>query len=221
METALIARSRAVTTIMKVSEPKENRVLVMMEPGLPECLVKVLVEDTGEARAHACAALAMLAKTPANREPMVDVKNLVNVLAQVVNGAINPTLGPAIREEKKEEAQDSLGFGSSSFTSTGENSGDGIGVMSTGASSTASLPVSTVNFRPDSIRKHKDGKQDEYTMQSKHHACATLMHLSKHCPISVSHSCMTLGTLQCLSLTLFTPLMVSTGQVMQKSDFDG
>jgi hypothetical protein len=186
METALIARTRAATTIMKVSEPKENRVLVMMEPGLSECLVKVIMEDTGEARAHACAALAMLAKTPANRQPIVDVKDLVNVLAQVVSGAIDPTLGPVVREEKKEDPQGPFGFGSSSLNSAGEDSGDGIEAMSTGASSTASPPVSTVNFRADSIRKHKDGKQEEYTMQSKHHACATLMHLSKHCPNSVS-----------------------------------
>ena len=54
---------------MKVAEPKENRVLVMMEPGLPESLVKVIREDTGEASMHACAALAVLAKTTVNREP--------------------------------------------------------------------------------------------------------------------------------------------------------
>jgi hypothetical protein len=221
METALIARSRAATTIMKVSEPKENRVLVTTEPGLPECLVKVVMEDTGEARAHACAALAMLAKTPANRELMVDVKDLVNVLAQVVNGAINLTLGPAVQEEKKEEAQGPFGFGSSSFTSAGEDSCDGMEAMSTGASSSASPPVSTVNFRPDSIRKHKDGKQEEYTMQSKHHACATLMHLSKHCPISVSHSCISLVPFHFVWIILFTSFLVSTGQVMRESDIDG
>ena len=179
METALIARSRAVTTIMKVSVPKENRLLVMMEPGLPESLVKIIEEDTGEARTHACAALAMLAKTPANREPMAEVENLVKVLAEVVNGTIDPTLGPVAQQDPV--------FKSSSFSSV-EDSGD-VDEISTGTSSTASPLISAGNYNPESIRKQKDGKQDEFAMQSKHHACAVLMHLSKHCPISVSHYC--------------------------------
>lgn len=178
METALIARSRAVTTIMKVSVPKENRVLVMMEPGLPESLVKIIKEDTGEARTHACAALAMLAKTPANREPMAEVESLVKVLAEVVNGTIDPTLGPVAQQDPV--------FKSSSFCSVGD-SGDDDEEISTGTSSTASPLISAGNYNPESIRKQKDGKQDEFAMQSKHHACAVLMHLSKHCPISVSH----------------------------------
>ena len=70
MESSIDARSRAVSAISNVCEPKENRELVFTHPGLPVALVKAVVEEKGEARADACEALALLAKTPSNREPL-------------------------------------------------------------------------------------------------------------------------------------------------------
>lgn len=168
METAVIARTRAVTTIMKVSEPKENRVLVITEPGLPECLVKVVKEDTGEARAHACAALAMLAKTPKNKELLVKVDNLVNVLSLVVNGTIDPTMGPASSHEAQNGTGATFSFDDATDVSSVHQESLGENLYSS-----------------SSIRKQKDEKKSEFELQAKINACAVLMHLSKHCSISV------------------------------------
>ena len=111
---------------------------------------------------------------------MADVKDLIEVLAKVVNGTIDPTLGPVAQ-------QDSI-LKSSSYSSV-EHSADEDDGISTGASSTASPLISAGNDNPESIRKRKDGKQEEFAMQSKHHACAVLLHLSKQCPVSVSRCC--------------------------------
>ncbi|EJK61493.1 hypothetical protein THAOC_18011, partial [Thalassiosira oceanica] len=67
---ALDARTRAVTTLLYLSEPKDNRLIVARHGGVLECLVKVIGEDTGEARWRASSALATLAKTPGNRGAM-------------------------------------------------------------------------------------------------------------------------------------------------------
>lgn len=85
-DAALDARTRAVTAILFLAEPKENRVLVFEHPNLPQCLVKVIKEDCGEARVHATSALAVMAKTAQNRDEMVKIKHLLTTLAKVVGG---------------------------------------------------------------------------------------------------------------------------------------
>ena len=172
MEAALIARSRAVTTIMKVCGPKENRVLVMTEPGLPECLVKVVKEDTGEARAHACASLAMLSKTPKNRELMAGTDDLVNSLALVVKGTIDPQISPVFNEDEKS------GIGALSL----DDDATEASASTYGQQSSAVVNL----YSSDSIRKQKVDKRTEYELQAKINACAVLMHLAKHCSVSVS-----------------------------------
>lgn len=172
MEAAIIARNRAVTTIMKVCGPKENRILVMTEPGLPECLVKAVKEDTGEARAQACASLAMLAKTHKNREFMIRIDDLVNSLALVVKGTIDPQFSPVFNENEKSE----IGALSLDDDAT-EASASTYGEQS---SAVANL------YSSDSIRKQKEDKRTEYELQAKINACAVLMHLAKHCSVSVS-----------------------------------
>ncbi|KAL7539801.1 hypothetical protein ACHAXR_009614 [Thalassiosira sp. AJA248-18] len=81
---ALDARTRAVTTILYLSEPKDNRLIVARHKQMLEVLVKVIEEDTGEARWRATSALATLAKTPGNRGGMGRVDNLTSVLGDLM-----------------------------------------------------------------------------------------------------------------------------------------
>jgi len=81
---ALDGRTRAVTTIFYLSEPKDNRLIVAKHPQLLEVLVKVIQEDTGEARWRATSALATLAKTPGNRGRMGSVDKLATVLGELM-----------------------------------------------------------------------------------------------------------------------------------------
>jgi len=93
---ALDARTRAVTTLLYLSEPKDNRLIVAKHPQVFEVLVKVIEEDTGEARWRATSALATLAKTPGNRGGMGRVPNLTTVLGDLM----------VIGQERKEDAKD-------------------------------------------------------------------------------------------------------------------
>lgn len=210
-ELARDARGRAVTTLLNVSEPKDNRVMVFTHPGVAEALVKVIREDQGEARVHACGALGMLAKTPINRQLMTSVEDLVDVLAKVLVGAIDDERPSLSLEENddgddEESDDDTDGFGSSSFSSESVSvqasasgslqgsaslSGSGSGSASlqedrsVGISSSVSssrLPVSKQKNK--SIRRQKNEKYDEFLGQARVNACATLSHLSKHCSIS-------------------------------------
>jgi len=81
---ALDARTRAVTTILYLSEPKDNRMIVAKHPQALNVLVKVMQEDTGEARWRASSALATLAKTPGNRGGMGRVDKLATVLGELM-----------------------------------------------------------------------------------------------------------------------------------------
>jgi len=94
---ALDARTRAVTTILYLSEPKDNRLIVAKHPQVLECLVKVIEEDTGEARWRATSALATLAKTPGNRSGMGRVEKLATVLGDLM------VVGVVQRSSGKEE----------------------------------------------------------------------------------------------------------------------
>lgn len=81
---ALDARTRAVTALLYLSEPKDNRIIVAKHPGVLEVLVKVIEEDTGEARLRACSTLATLAKTAQNRSVICNSENLAMVLSNLM-----------------------------------------------------------------------------------------------------------------------------------------
>ncbi len=81
---ALDARTRAVTALLYLSEPKDNRIIVAKHQGVLEVLVKVIEEDTGEARLRACSTLATLAKTAQNRSVICDTENLAVVLSDLM-----------------------------------------------------------------------------------------------------------------------------------------
>eukprot|EP00804_Cyclotella_cryptica_P021830 CCRYP_000820-RB/>CCRYP_000820-RB protein AED:0.35 eAED:0.35 QI:0/-1/0/1/-1/0/1/0/412 len=94
---ALDARTRAVTTLLYLSEPKDNRLIVARHPHMLEVLVKVIEEDTGEARLRACCALATLAKTPQNRGLICSTVRLPAVLSEL--------MAKNAKAEKREEAK--------------------------------------------------------------------------------------------------------------------
>lgn len=81
---ALDARTRAVTTLLYLSESKDNRLIVARHAKTLMVLVKVVQEDTGEARWRATSTLATLAKTPGNRVLMGDFKMLATVLGNLM-----------------------------------------------------------------------------------------------------------------------------------------
>lgn len=81
---ALDARTRAVTTLLYLSESKDNRLIVARHPKTLVVLVKVVQEDTGEARWRATSTLATLAKTPGNRVLMGDFEILATVLGNLM-----------------------------------------------------------------------------------------------------------------------------------------
>ena len=92
---ALDARTRAVTTILYLSEPKDNRLIVAKHKQVLDVLVKVVEEDTGEARWRASSALATLAKTPGNRGGMGGMEKLATALGDLM------VVGAQRREDKE------------------------------------------------------------------------------------------------------------------------
>jgi hypothetical protein len=206
-EIALNARGRAVSTLLNVAVPKDNRALVLVHPGVVECLLKVIEDDQGEARVEACATLATLAKTPGNRECMAKTDGLLDVLASVLIGSSMNDEGFESSmdedEEKKEEDTSAEfedeegntsaeGFGSTSFSTNNTDGEGGTNFdddgMSLGVSSSMSSiqPPGKGRANHKSIRSQKDELHELFLKQARVNACAALMHLSKQCAISVS-----------------------------------
>lgn len=102
-DVALDSRARGVSTLLNVTGPKDNRLLIGIHPGVIASLRNVLEEDQGEARVQAGATLALLAKTKENREFMAEVPRLLDVLAQVLDGSIDDLLD---EEDDDEEYDD-------------------------------------------------------------------------------------------------------------------
>lgn len=195
---ALDARTRAVTTILSLAELKENRILVFMHPNLPETLVKVIREDTGEARVHACMALAVLAKTPDVREKMVEIKGLVATLGKVVGGkgddgnidiSDKDSFAPNLDSESSDDGSTDGSESSSDDDEMGPM-GKNLKHMhvrsSTVPTSARGGKKKNKNPRHNSLRQQKDEMYDEFLALSRRNACAALIHLSKHCTVSAS-----------------------------------
>ena len=96
---ALDARTRALTCLKNVCEPKINRYHIVTFPGLLDCLSKAIEMDDGESRALACGALALLAKTSECREEIVKDFKLVKLLALVL-GNRAPAPPPPLKGEE-------------------------------------------------------------------------------------------------------------------------
>ena len=100
--------TRAMTTLLYLSEPKDNRLIVARHPRALEVLVKVVQEDTGEARWRATSALVTLAKTQRNRVLAKTQRNRVLMgdsekLATVLGGLMVVDAQKGTAEEAKDE----------------------------------------------------------------------------------------------------------------------
>lgn len=198
---AIDTRTRAVACLRNVCEPKENRAYIITHPGLKECLMKVMQEDRGEARVLACGAFALLAKTPECREPMAFAEGLVDLLSDVMSGVIDEKFGVANLSNTfmsdmsasvtihSEDEDDRSHSSKESFDSRGSDSSDSSEYTSSssGSDDSSADPASKVGLiQLSSIRKQNEEMQGEFLQRARSNACAALLHLSKHCAVSVS-----------------------------------
>ena len=193
---ALNARTRAVTALLHLSEPKENRQLVFDTKGLPESLLKLIQSDAGEARFHACSTLAILAKTECNREKMAQTKNMLNVLSKVVRGICDQKgliqVEPIIPRPNKDTDQNNDSIEEkepeAKAKADGTVSDDDLSCKSDCENAVA-LVESHKNSNMDCTEvdfQLKEAKFEEHLVMARLHSCAALLHLSRHCSISVS-----------------------------------
>jgi len=212
-EAALIARTRATLVLQILAQPKGNRRLVFEQKGLPTCLLRVINEDAGEARLYACSALALLGKTEENRDAMVKVDGLVSTLSKVVRGKCdtNGILIDATRPE--EEQQDGKGGLDDKKDVEKESGNSNLSVNSSFSSddsdskknkqkkptqkNSAHPPTDVLNIKLNPKRQLCE-KFDEFLSSARANACAALLHLSKHCSVSVD---------LCSNATLLTNLI--------------
>lgn len=171
MEASQDARARAVITIANVAEPKDNRELVFNHPGLLAALVKTAIDDHHESRTGACGALALLAKTPSNREPMARTSNLVSVLAMILRGGKNN----GSFDEKPSYSADDEGSTDHSYSSDSRSFTSSRDSRSYASDDEVTLPTVM------SMREQKKEKTEEIVKLGQLNACATLLHLSKQC----------------------------------------
>jgi hypothetical protein len=159
---ALDARTRAVTALLYLSEPKDNRIVVAKHPGVIDVLVKVIEEDTGEARLRACSALATLAKTAQNRSAICNKENLATVLSNLLGQNV-----VAKKEEKEEPAIDEAATSKSESLDEGTTQ-DGRSLSNTYSGTFSQGTVGTETFTDDdTYRTNSYGmSQDERSVYS-------------------------------------------------------
>ena len=223
---AVDARGRAVASLRNVCSAKENRVHIMMHPGVIECLLKVVKEDNGEARTSACAALALLSKSPECREGLVEYEELLDTLAWVLYGEeqaaavttkkevanqnyVNGLMTPK-HDSEKGGTEKTVESGDSASEVSGSSDESSDDEHDDETRSTVS-PQYTKKKSKLRSRRHKDHAPDlqhvdsikfrqeerlgEYQQLAQLNACACLVHLSRHCTISVRClSCLSCGT---------------------------
>lgn len=78
------ARKRAVSALMNLSVPPENRLAVFHTPRLVANIVRVIKLDQYEARKGCCSILAQLAKSKENRLLMVQVPGLIDAITAAI-----------------------------------------------------------------------------------------------------------------------------------------
>lgn len=174
------ARTRAAMAISNVSEPKDNREIVFCHPGLVAALIKTVADDRGEGRMIACGALAMLAKSPSNRQPMTGARGLIDALVTLVPGCqFEPDLDEVHTNPYSSEEDSDHDSSYRRSYSTGTESSFSIDNSSSGSNDEydAGMPFPRVK----SMRQETQEKREETAKRSQTNACATLSHLSKQC----------------------------------------
>jgi len=244
---ALDARTRSVSLMLLLCQPKENRLRLCHHPGLLDALVKVMEEDTSEARMMAFAVVATCAKTRENRQEMANTQRLITMLSKVLGGEFNVPKGEeeeakndedandkvvavqggverllsmdyeemkqlieeeeqkkreeeeaakkeATKEKEGEEkpdgddsAEDDTSFdsGISSRSEYGTFDDDSDDESRGPADDIRGKTVSVESYQgEEGMREQNLGKYEEFLSKARINACAALLHLSKHCPVS-------------------------------------
>jgi hypothetical protein len=78
------ARKRAVSSLVNLAVPKENRIPIFHSPGLVQAVTSVIVDDSFESRQGCCALVAYLCKTQDNRLLMAQVPGMLSALTSVI-----------------------------------------------------------------------------------------------------------------------------------------
>jgi len=78
------ARKRAVSALVNLVIPRENRIPVFHSPGLMQSVSKVMIEDDNESRQGCSALVAYLAKTQENRILTAQVPGLLHAMTTVI-----------------------------------------------------------------------------------------------------------------------------------------
>lgn len=163
---------------------KENRVIIFYHPDLIEAIVSCAIENSGEIRMAACSVLAMIAKSGHLREPMAQVEDLLDVLADSLLGADSQKA--ASSKNLDEVHENEANHASDEFSSESDSSTDD----SASESETSYGNISSRNKQHSHSAKLKkkeiEEKKKEIKKQVTSNACAALLHLSKQCAASVS-----------------------------------
>jgi hypothetical protein len=78
------ARKRAVSSLVNLAVPKENRIPIFHSPGLMQAVTGVILDDSFESRQGCCALVAYLCKTQDNRLLMAQVPGMLSALTSVI-----------------------------------------------------------------------------------------------------------------------------------------
>jgi hypothetical protein len=78
------ARDRAISTLLNLSMPKENRIVLFHTPGFVQVALFLIAHDTGVARRGCTAILAYLAKSPENRLLMSRIPGFMEALVPIL-----------------------------------------------------------------------------------------------------------------------------------------
>ena len=218
---ALDARTRAVTALLYLSEPKDNRLIVAKHPGVLDVLVKVIEEDTGEARLRACSTLATLAKTAQNRSALCNQDNLATILSNLMSQNVTKqdkkeeSTNPVPNSESQDDGTNQEGptfsttfsgsysEGTETFTEDGTygtssyglsqdersmysydksmSSEYGGGSVDNNDHESVGDDEEGVEMQISSLKKLNIENASDFLERSQLSACATLLHLTKHC----------------------------------------
>ncbi|VEU33968.1 unnamed protein product [Pseudo-nitzschia multistriata] len=103
------ARNRAVSALIHLAMPQNNKLPIFHCPRLVPSLVRVIEQDDGEARRGCCLVLAHLSKSKENRLIMAQIPGLLDALVAVIE--------PKENFARSESSEDSMSCRSSHDTS--------------------------------------------------------------------------------------------------------
>jgi hypothetical protein len=183
---AMDARTRAVASLRNVCLAKDNRLLILKHPGVLESLAYVVQADQSEGRVLATSSLALLAKTPCCREGLIQVEGLVDVLSGVMRGcAVQPVVLFSARDDGVLFNVNPDGLERSPTVADEESASYNSDTSLDSCDSIAGKQLDSEIEPVDSIRHQAEEKNASFAAEARTNACATLLHLSKQCFISV------------------------------------